>query len=81
MSGKSRTDARFPYEYRQIVVVSLPLFLLWEQEVPRFKSVRPDFVTASLIVASTMRLFVRLLAITRLVARFAALCLHGRRRE
>jgi hypothetical protein len=34
MSGKSRTDARFPYEYRQIVVVSLPLFLLWSRRSP-----------------------------------------------
>ncbi len=31
MSGKSGTDARFPYEHRQIVVVRLLLFLLWAQ--------------------------------------------------
>jgi hypothetical protein len=34
MSEKSGADARFPYEHRQIVVVGLIVFLLWEQEVP-----------------------------------------------
>ncbi len=31
VAGKSGTDARFPYEHQQIVVVGLVLFLLWEQ--------------------------------------------------
>ena len=30
----SGTDARFPYEVRQNVVIGLVLFPLWEQEVP-----------------------------------------------
>src|SRR5450756_1365995 len=34
MSENSGTDARFPYEHRQNVVVRLCMFLLLEQEVP-----------------------------------------------
>ena len=41
MSEKSGTDARFPYELRQNVVVGLVLFLLREQEVAGSNPVAP----------------------------------------
>jgi hypothetical protein len=41
MSEKSGTDARFPYELRQNVVVGLVVFLLREQEVAGSNPVAP----------------------------------------
>ena len=57
MSEKSGTDARFPYELRQNVVVGLVVFLLREQEVAGSNPVAPTVKQKSLAVMMTARLF------------------------